>query len=72
MICNKMHTKSWFLGDSPYFYAMLYAKMFHGYDILKHGRGVLVPTSRLAILCGIIKKLDVRRYKSIKRYIFAF
>ena len=21
----------------PYFYTMLYAKMFHGYDILKHG-----------------------------------
>ena len=33
-ICIKMHTKWWFLGDSPYFYAMLYAKMFHGYDIL--------------------------------------
>ena len=26
-----------FLGYFLYFYTMLYAKMFHGYDILKHG-----------------------------------
>ena len=26
-----------FLGYFTYFYTMLYAKMFHGYDILKHG-----------------------------------
>ena len=25
-----------FLGGFPYFHAMLYTKMFHGYDILKH------------------------------------
>ena len=31
-----MHSKWRFLGDFPYFHAMLYAKMFHGYDILKH------------------------------------
>ena len=24
------------LGDFLYFHAMLYAKMFHGYDIMKH------------------------------------
>jgi len=31
-----MRTKWWFLGIFTYFHAMLYAKMFHGYDILKH------------------------------------
>ena len=34
MICNKMHTKGSFEGNSLYFHAMLYAKMFHAYDIL--------------------------------------
>ena len=28
----------WFLRKLLYLYAMLYAKMFHGRDILKHGK----------------------------------
>jgi len=31
-----MQTKRRFLANFPYAHAMLYAKMFHGYDILKH------------------------------------
>ncbi len=32
-----MQTKRRFLVNFPYVHAMLYAKMFYGYDILKHG-----------------------------------
>ena len=32
-----MHTEWRFLGVFMYIHAMSYAKMFHGYDILKHG-----------------------------------
>lgn len=31
-----MHIERRFWGDFLYFYAMFYAKMFHGRDILKH------------------------------------
>ena len=31
-----MHVNWQFSGSFPYLYAMLYAKMFHGYDIRKH------------------------------------
>ena len=31
-----MHGFRVFLGDFVYVYAMLYAKMFHGYDKMKH------------------------------------
>ena len=31
-----MHGKERFLGIFTYLHAMLYAKMFYGYDILKH------------------------------------
>jgi len=32
----KIHVFRAILGVFPYFYTMLYTKMFHGYDILKH------------------------------------
>ncbi len=34
--CIKIHIKGWLLGDFPYIHSMLYAKMFHGYDKMKH------------------------------------
>ena len=39
-----MRSKGRFLDNSPYFYAMLYAKLFHGYDILKHGSLLMSTT----------------------------
>ena len=37
----------WFLGGLLEFYAMLYAKMFHGYDKMKHFETLALPKNDL-------------------------
>ena len=62
-----MHEKERFLGIFTYLHAMLYAKMFYGYDILKHEFIVIEPTFDLLkddvtlfvyILCTLSEKYD--------------
>ncbi len=47
--CNKNAYFEVFSGDFMYTYAMLYAKMFHGYDKMKHFETLQLAVKMLGI-----------------------